>query len=102
EFALSRPPVGTVRWVARRLDSPLRGQIVICTDVTAEQRLAESLERLKRTQRELMEVSRQAGMAEVATTVLHNVGNVLNSVNVSARLVNERVRQSKGPGLAKA
>ena len=35
-------------------------------------------------QSELVVTSRQAGMAEVATGVLHNVGNVLNSVNVSA------------------
>jgi len=45
--------------------------------------------------------SRQAGMAEVATNVLHNVGNVLNSVNVSASLVTERVKKSKGAGLAR-
>jgi signal transduction histidine kinase len=37
--------------------------------------------------RRLVDVSRQAGMAEVASGVLHNVGNVLNSVNVSAHLV---------------
>jgi two-component system NtrC family sensor kinase len=36
-----------------------------------------------------------AGMAEVATTVLHNVGNVLNSVNVSASLVADKVKSSK-------
>src|SRR5437016_7587010 len=41
-------------------------------------------------------------MAEVATGVLHNVGNVLNSVNVSAGLVVERLRRSKAPKLAKA
>ena len=35
----------------------------------------------------LVDTSRQAGMAEVATSVLHNVGNVLNSVNISATLV---------------
>ena len=40
---------------------------------------------------QLMEASRQAGMAEVATGVLHNVGNVLNSVNVSATLVSEKL-----------
>jgi hypothetical protein len=32
-----------------------------------------------------VEVARKAGMAEVATGVLHNVGNVLNSINVSVR-----------------
>jgi signal transduction histidine kinase len=51
---------------------------------------------------QLVETSRQAGMAEVATGVLHNVGNVLNSVNVSATLVSERVRQSKAENLLKA
>ena len=51
---------------------------------------------------QLLEVSRQAGMAEVATNVLHNVGNVLNSVNVSSSLVSDMVRTSKAGNLAKA
>ena len=50
---------------------------------------------------QLMDASRQAGMAEVATSVLHNVGNVLNSVNVSSSLIAEKVRQSKVSSLAK-
>ena len=41
-------------------------------------------------------------MAEVATNVLHNVGNVLNSVNVSAGLLTEKMRSSKAPNLARA
>lgn len=45
--------------------------------------------------KQLLDVSHQAGMAEVATGVLHNVGNVLNSVNVSATLVREKVRKSQ-------
>ncbi len=53
------------------------------------------------THRELLVASRRAGMAEVATTVLHNVGNVLNSVNVSANLVVEATKNSKLSGLAK-
>ena len=40
-------------------------------------------------------------MAEVATGVLHNVGNVLNSVNVSTTLIRERLRRSEVSGLAK-
>ena len=52
--------------------------------------------------RQLLEVSRQAGMAEVATSVLHNVGNVLNSVNVSSSLIADKVRASKAANLAKA
>lgn len=58
--------------------------------------------RLQETHTQLVEISRRAGMAEVATTVLHNVGNVLNSVNVSANLVSESLRKSKLPGLQKA
>jgi len=45
--------------------------------------------------RQLVAASRRVGMAEVATGVLHNVGNVLNSVNVSATLVCEQVKKSK-------
>ncbi len=52
---------------------------------------ARAEQEVQRIHEELMEVSRQAGMAEVATGVLHNVGNVLNSVNVSATLVAEKL-----------
>ena len=61
----------------------------------------ESAEELERVHKQLMSASRQAGMAEVATNVLHNVGNILNSVNISASLVIERVKQSKAPGVSK-
>jgi signal transduction histidine kinase len=40
-------------------------------------------------------------MAEVATSVLHNVGNVLNSVGVSATLVANQVRHTKAGNIAK-
>src|ERR1700722_11694527 len=49
----------------------------------------------------LLKASRHAGMAEVATGVLHNVGNVLNSVNVSASVVTNKLRQSEVSSLAK-
>jgi PAS domain S-box-containing protein len=51
--------------------------------------------------KELIEISRQAGMAEVATGVLHNVGNVLNSVNISATLVADTLKKSKASNLGK-
>ena len=50
----------------------------------------------------LLEASRQAGMAEVAIGVLHNVGNVLNSVNLGAAGVRERLEQSRISHLRKA
>jgi signal transduction histidine kinase len=55
----------------------------------------EKAEALAEVNLELQTVSRRAGMAEVANSVLHNVGNVLNSVNVSASLVAEGLRKSK-------
>jgi signal transduction histidine kinase len=58
--------------------------------------------RLTELHRSLLDVSRQAGMAEVATGVLHNVGNTLNSVNVSVGLMSERLRGSRVSGLARA
>ena len=41
------------------------------------------------------------GMAEVATEVLHNVGNVLNSVNISATIIAQKIKNSKSAKLAK-
>jgi two-component system, LuxR family, sensor kinase FixL len=68
-------------------------------DITARKQ-AET--RLAEMHRSLIDVSRQAGMAEIATGVLHNVGNTLNSINVSAGVVGERLRSSRILGLAKA
>ncbi len=67
-----------------------------------EQRVEERTRELKNTQSELLDTARQAGMAEIATNVLHNVGNVLNSVNISADLVTRKLRSSKAQGLGKA
>jgi hypothetical protein len=53
-------------------------------------------------QRQALENARHAGMAEIATNVLHNVGNVLNSVNVSSELIGTKLRGSEASGLARA
>jgi PAS domain S-box-containing protein len=65
-------------------------------DITEQKQAEEELELLNRR---LLETSRHAGMAEVATGVLHNVGNVLNSVNVSSTLICDQVRNSKASRL---
>ncbi|MEA2708630.1 MAG: two-component system, NtrC family, sensor kinase [Phycisphaerales bacterium] len=63
--------------------------------------LAENTERkraeaeLEMIHKQLVNASRRAGMAEVATGVLHNVGNVLNSVNVSTAIVVEQLQKSR-------
>ena len=41
----------------------------------------------------LLDVARKIGMADIATGALHNVGNVLNSVNVAASMVSERLAE---------
>ena len=64
--------------------------------------LAKITRELKEAQGELLTTARQAGMAEIANNVLHNIGNVLNSVNVSAGLIGDRMRDSKAQGLARA
>jgi PAS domain S-box-containing protein len=57
---------------------------------------------LRASQAQLIETSRQVGMAEVATGILHNMGNALNSINVSAALISDKVRGSKVNGVARA
>ncbi len=54
---------------------------------------------LAQAHQRLIELSRQAGMAEVATGILHNVGNVLNSVNVSATLLGDAVKELRAENL---
>jgi signal transduction histidine kinase len=58
--------------------------------------------KIEAVHKQLLETSRLAGMAEVATNVLHNIGNVLNSVNVSATLVLDNTRKSKISWLARS
>ncbi len=50
---------------------------------------------------QLLETSRQAGIAEAATSVLHDVGTVVNSVNVSASLVADIVARSRATRIAR-
>jgi signal transduction histidine kinase len=63
-------------------------------------RLSDTELRLEMAQLQLAEVSRQASLAEVATGVLHNVGNVLNSVNVSVNVLAEALQRSKAQNLS--
>jgi len=103
EFVIVRPDglrrtvLSSAQRLIGRAGQPL-GALAVIEDIT-ERRLAE--EELERVHKQLLVASRQAGMAEVATNVLHNVGNVLNSVNVSASIVSERIRNSRCVGLAR-
>ena len=92
----------TQRWF-QMIVTPLttgraRGAVVLHTDIS-ERKCVEA--DLATAHRHLVNSSRRAGMAEVASSVLHNVGNVLNSVNVAANVAIENVKNSKAPSLAR-
>ncbi len=87
-----------------RLYEDLEARVVERTRALAEANhsLQTSLNQLYSAQRQLSDASRRAGMAEVATSVLHNIGNVLNSVNVACKVLIDSIRQSRSNGLTKA
>jgi PAS domain S-box-containing protein len=85
-------PDGRVSWALTSF-MPLRddrGEIVGIfgteKDITAAMVKEKELAKVNQ---ELREMSRLAGMAEAATGVVHNVGNVLNGVNVSTQLISD-------------
>jgi PAS domain S-box-containing protein len=98
-------PDGRVTWVATSKlpfydqEGRVIGTFGISRDITARK---EAELRLAVTQKELLEASRLAGMAEIASGVLHNIGNALNSVNTSAALLVEQVMRSRLGNLTKA
>jgi predicted ATPase/signal transduction histidine kinase len=82
-----------------RLDavSLIAGQLAVSLENAL---LYDRLEQRVRVQTgELVTNARRAGMAQIATNVLHNVGNVLTSVNVSTHLLAAKVRQSRSARL---
>jgi signal transduction histidine kinase len=68
----------------------------------ANSSLAEAAEHLKSTRNQLVESAHLAGMAEIATDVLHNVGNTLNSVNVSASMIDQGLKRQRVDLLSQA
>jgi two-component system sensor kinase FixL len=75
------------------------GVSIFTRNITARKQAEAKLGDMRRT---LVDVSRQAGMAEVATGVLHNVGNALNPVNVAANVITERLRKLRVAQLIQA
>lgn len=82
-----------------KVDELKRSELSLAAEVAERKRLQINADH---AHNQLLAVARQAGMAEVATGILHNVGNVLNSVNVSSSLVKDRLGRLRIDGLAKA
>ena len=97
-------PNGEIRWVrvrgfqVRDATDKLIRHVGIVTDITERKRAEAELENVHQ---QLVEASREGGMAEIATNVLHNVGNVLNSVNISTGLIVQSVKKSRVSSLAR-
>jgi PAS domain S-box-containing protein len=96
---------GVIKWVYGQVvtekteEGSVSGYVGTITDITERKKVEEEREQL---QQQLINFSRQAGMAELATGVLHNVGNVLNSINVSATVLAEQLKKNSVDSLAKA
>lgn len=101
-------------WMNRRVDGtlfhteivitsfPLNGKQVlhmVFRDITERKRTEAAL---KEAQAQLVETAHSAGMAEIATGVLHNIGNILNSVNISTEEISHTLKVSKVKGFLKA
>jgi PAS domain S-box-containing protein len=95
---------GRTRWfLTHKL--PLRdgsGEIIgtlgMRKDITRKKEMENALDQARR---DLLDASRSAGMAEVANGILHNVGNVLNGLHVSAAMIGSGLRQSKAESLVR-
>ena len=68
-----------------------QGLVCVAQDITARKQMEE--EKLE-LHEQLLDTSRKLGMAEVASDVLHNVGNALNSINVSIGVIADLLKNS--------
>ncbi len=60
-----------------------------------EQRVEQRTRELKKTQAQVVEMARASGMAEIASNVLHNVGNVLTSAVIDVEQARTQVESSR-------
>ncbi len=91
ELELKRSHEGLEHRVQERTGQLSEANVILSREIVERKRAEEELHAL---QSEHLDAVRRAGMAEIATSVLHNVGNVLNSVNVSASIISDRLRKS--------
>ena len=71
---------------------------LVINDITIRK---DSEYKVRQLHQRLQKMSREAGVAEVATSILHNVGNALNSVNTATSVIENKLRKTRLPGLEK-
>lgn len=76
-----------------------RMRVCIVRDITARKATEATLANV---QTQLVDAAHKSGMADMATGVLHNIGNILNSVNLSGGEILRATSNSKVKGLIKA
>ncbi|MBW2735223.1 MAG: HAMP domain-containing protein [Deltaproteobacteria bacterium] len=94
--------IAPLRKMIRFASTVAEGDLHSQVDVRASDELAQLAQglnhmvgQIRQLQGQLVDASRSAGMAEVATGVLHNVGNVLNSIKTSAGVIHKQLRDSR-------
>ncbi|MTI88229.1 MAG: GHKL domain-containing protein [Balneolaceae bacterium] len=92
--------IGGYRWRVRSIYNQNQRLEKLVKERTNE--LQQTLKDLRDTRNKLVEKAHKAGMADIATGVLHNVGNILNSVNTSSSLIDETLEKTKLSGFEKA
>ncbi len=70
-------------------------------NASLESKVWERTAQLEKAQKELVKQARYAGMADIAAGILHNIGNVLNSTNVSATVVSDKINRLEVDSVAK-
>ncbi len=84
-------PISVSGSMMRDEEGQFQGLVCVAQDITERKRMEEEKLQLHE---QLLDTSRQLGMAEVASDVLHNIGNVLNSINVSISVVADLIKKS--------
>lgn len=82
-----------------QLEIRVKERTVELSKEVADRKLAQ--EELARLNSYIAEVSHRAGMSEVANSVIHNVGNALNSINVAVSTINSEIKMSPLAALPK-
>ncbi len=93
-----RIPVSQVIIAHKNPGGKLEFISTVVRDISGQKKVEAEMENIHK---QLVESSRLAGMAEIATNVLHNVGNALNSVNISTDLIVDGVKKSRASSLAR-
>lgn len=87
---------GTTAWIAENGSGRNERHRAVLSGIFIDMTLHHEAKSLVEEAQHLsIEAARQAGMAELANGVLHNVGNVLNSLNVGAKLLADQLRTTR-------